>query len=494
MPTPDKVAAFSENHTGIRGDIASRGGLMTSTTGPESPERSSPLHAYVKVLRSRWRLVLAVFVVTVVSAVIFTSRLTPVYQAAATVLIDPEPPRVVNIPEVANDAGRSLDYYPTQYKVLQSRPVVEAVIEELKLKERMPHLRDSRDPYLSMLYTEDSFLSIEPVKNTRLVLVKFDHPNPVLATEIANAVAKQYVEYTLEMKQNEAQTANAWLNEQIESLRAKAQESSRALQAYQAKADLLGLQDQRQITQAKLIDFNRAYLDAQGQRLASESKLRELTRIAKDPAGSETIFTVVNDPLIQKLKTEASDLQIERSRLSQIYRPKHPDLMQLEAQLQQVNQRLREEIQKLVKAVETEYKVAKGREETLLANMNELRREARALNEREAQALSLQREKDSVEELQANVLKRLKETGLTSALTSTNIRVIEPATRPPYPIRPRTRVIWALSAVCGLVLGIGVAFLSDSLDNRVRSPEDIERLLGVPIVGVVPVFSGKHRD
>jgi uncharacterized protein involved in exopolysaccharide biosynthesis len=168
--------------------------------------------------------------------------------------------------------------------------------------------------------------------------------------------------------------------------------------------------------------------------------------------------------------------------------------MQLEAQLQQVNQRLKEEIQKLVKAVETEYKVAKGREETLLANMNELRREARALNEREAQALSLQREKDSVEELQANVLKRLKETGLTSALTSTNIRVIEPATRPPYPIRPRTRVIWALSAVCGLVLGIGVAFLSDSLDNRVRSPEDIERLLGVPIVGVVPVFSGKHRD
>jgi succinoglycan biosynthesis transport protein ExoP len=202
---------------------------------------------------------------------------------------------------------------------------------------------------------------------------------------------------------------------------------------------------------------------------------------------------VVNDPLIQKLKTEASDLQIERSKLSQIYRSKHPDLLQLDAQIQQVNQRLKEEIQKLMKAVETEYRVAKGREETLLANMNELRREARTLNEREAQALSLQREKDTMEELQATVLKRLKETGITSALTASNIRVVEPATRPTFPIRPRTRLIWMLSAICGLALGVGVAFLADSLDNRVRSPEDIERVLGVPIVGVVPVFSGKRR-
>jgi uncharacterized protein involved in exopolysaccharide biosynthesis len=357
----------------------------------------------------------------------------------------------------------------------------------------MPHVGASGDPYLAILYSRDSNLSIEPVKNTRLVLVRFEDPSPALATEIANAVADQYVKYTLEVKQGEAQTATVWLNEQIEALRAKAQQSSKALQAYQAQADLLGLQDQRQITQAKLIDFNRAYLDAQGQRLSSESKLRELTRIAKDPAGSETIFTVVNDPLIQKLKTEASDLQIERSKLSQIYRSKHPDLMQLDAQIQQVNHRLKEEIQKLMKAVETEYKVAKAREETLLANMNELRREARTLNEREAQALSLQREKDSVEELQATVLKRLKETGLTSALTASNIRLVEPATRPTYPIRPKSRLIWALSAVFGLALGVGVAFLADSLDNRVRSPEDVERVLGVPILGIVPVFGTKRN-
>lgn len=470
---------------------------MTASTdlpGGRSPEATSPLHAYVKVLRYRWRLVLAVFALTVVSAVVFTSWQTPVYQASATVLIEPEAPRVVNIPDVTNEGAGSLDYYATQYKVLQSRPVIEAVIERLKLKQRMEHVRGARDPYNALLNGPLGGLTIDPIKNTRLVLVKFDDPDPALAMEIANAVADQYVRYGLQIKQTDAQTATAWLNDQIQSLRSKAQQSTEALQAYQAKADLLGLQDQRQITQQKIIDFNRAYLEAQAQRLASEAKLRELSRLAKDPSGSETMSTVVNDPLIQKLKASASELQIERSRLSQIYREKHPDLLQLEAQLREVNERLRSEVQKLVSAVDSEYKVAKSREETLLANMNTLRREARTLNEREAQAVSLQREKDSVEELQATVLKRLKETGLTSALTASNIRVAEPATMPTGPVRPRTRLIWMLSVVFGLALGGGAAFVADSLDNRIRSAVDIERVLGVPILGVVPVFRARRGD
>jgi uncharacterized protein involved in exopolysaccharide biosynthesis len=456
----------------------------------DAPEATSPLHAYLKVLRSRWRLVLVVLILTVASAVVFTLQQTPIYQAAATVLIDPEPPRVVNIPEVSNDTGSSQEYYATQYKVLESRPVVEAVIERLNLKTRLPSVGRSRDPYSAV----QRDLIIMPLKNTRLVQVKYENPDPAIAMEIANAVANQYVKYGLDMKQSEAQAATVWLNEQIQALRSKAQQSSSALQAYQAKADLLGLQDQRQITQQKLMDFNRAYLEAQSLRMASEAKHRELTRLAKDPTGSETFSLVVTDPLIQKLKTEASDLQIERSKLAQLYREKHPDLLQIDAQIRQVNERLQVELQKLVRAVDTEAKVARGREETLLANMNELRREARMLNEREAQASSLQREKDSVEELQATVLKRLKETGITSALTASNIRVVEAATLPTFPVRPRTQLIWTLSAIAGLVLGVGVAFLVDSLDTRARTPDDIERVLGVPIVGVVPVFSAKRHD
>lgn len=471
--------------------------MTTRATVSELLEQISPLQVYLNVLKAHRLQVLAVFVVTMASGVLFTSWQTLVFQAAATVIIEPEPPRVMNIQDVAADNARGIspaqDYYLTQYKLLQSRAVVEAVINQLNLKQRMAHVGRARDPYLALMNWPNGGLTIEAVKNTRLVLVKFDDPDPDLAVEIANAVAAQYVKYGLDVKQGEAQTATVWLTEQIEKLRTKAQQSSQALQVYSAKADLLGVQDQRQITQAKLVDYNRAYLDAQNLRMAAESKMRELNRIAKDPATSETLSSVVNDPLIQKLKTEASDLTIERSKLAEIYRAKHPDLLQIDAQLQQVKHRLQEEIQKTMRAVETEAKIARSREETLLANMNDLRREARVLNEREAQASSLQREKETADDLQLTVLKRLKETGLASALTASNIRVVERATRPTSPVRPRTQLIWALSGVAGLALGVGVAFLSESLETRIRSRDEIERVLGVPVLGVVPVFRQRRR-
>jgi len=454
---------------------------------PESPEASTPLHLYLKVIRDRWLLIVSVFMVTVASAAAFTFLQEPIYQGVATVLIEPEAPRVVNIQEVSNDSNTSLEYYATQYKLLQSRAVVEPVIEKLNLKQRIG--LPAKDPYRGMLRD----LMIEPVKGSRLVLIRFDNPDPELATAVANGIASQFVKYSLDVKQSDAQMASSWLNEQIESLRAKAQQSSRALQTYQAKADLLGLQDQRQITQAKLIDFNRAYQEAQSQRMTTESRLRELSRIAKDPLSSDTILSVTTDPLIQKLKTEASDLQIERSKLAQVSREKHPDLMQLDAQIREVNQRLQSELQKLMRGLETEYKIAKGREETLLANVNDLRREARLLSEREAQSTMLQRDKDSVEELHASVLKRFKETGLASALTNSNIRVAEPAKVPTLPIRPKTNLIMVLASVFGVALGVGVAFVAESLDRRARSPEDIEQVLGVPVLGVVPIFRARRH-
>src|SRR5262249_31306105 len=154
---------------------------------------------------------------------------TRVYQASATVLIDPEPPRFVNIPEVMNERESAQDYYPTQYKLLQSRPIVEPVIRELGLRQRIPRLRGASDSYAALMSSRDA-LTIDPVKNTRLVMVRFDDPDPKLALEVANAVATQYVKYGLDVKQREAQTATAWLNEQIQALRTKADQSSRALQ------------------------------------------------------------------------------------------------------------------------------------------------------------------------------------------------------------------------------------------------------------------------
>src|SRR5215510_2455206 len=177
--------------------------MTTRATASGLLEHISPLQVYLDVLKAHWLQVFAVFVLAMASGVLFTSWQTEVFQAAATVLIEPEPPRVMNIQDVDNTRSTSStqDYYLTQYKLLQSRPVVEAVIRELNLKQRMAPVGRARDPYSAFMGWANGGLTIEPVKNTRLVLVKFDDPNPDLAVEIANAVAAQFVKYQLETKQ-----------------------------------------------------------------------------------------------------------------------------------------------------------------------------------------------------------------------------------------------------------------------------------------------------
>jgi succinoglycan biosynthesis transport protein ExoP len=451
-------------------------------------EPSLDLRRYLRVVwKRRWSCA-AVVVVAFVSAVIFTANQTPVFQAAATVLIEPQAPKVVTnfqdmVPVIASE-----EYYATQFKLIQTRAVIERAIERLRLKERIPWLAEIKDPY----WVIAGSVSVEPIKNTQLVQVKFADPDPRLAADIANGIANEYVNYNLETKHKVAQEALVWLNEQLASLRTQTQQSSKALQAYQARADLLGLKEQGAIAQSKLLDGNKAYLVAQNERLAIEVKLRELSRLAQDPRAAETVQSIVNDPLVQKLKTEAFDLQTERVKLTQLFKEKHPDIQALDSQIKQVHQRLQAEIQKMHRSVETELKVARAREETLLANLNELKREARRLSEREGQALGLEWEKESNTELHGVVLKRLKETGVAAVLEASNVRVVEAATTPNFPIRPRKTFIWSLSIVAGLALGVGMAFLADSLDNRVRSREDIERL-GLPILGIVPIFDTGRR-
>ena len=266
--------------------------------------RDAHLKDYYRTLRKHRWLVCGLFLAAVLTVGIYSFVQTPIYQATATVLIEPEPPKVLNIQEVSPIGSPTQDYYRTQYEIMTSRPIIEKVIETLNLRKRMPGLDRAADPARAFLGS----VTVEPKRNTRLVLVRFDSPDPALAAEVANALARQYAKHNLDIKLKGAQEALAWLTEQMNTLRAKVQESTVALQNYRVKVGIMGLQEQRQITAQKIMDFNKQYLESQAQRLSAESKMTELQRIASDRAGAQTIFTVADSPLIQRLKQEASEL------------------------------------------------------------------------------------------------------------------------------------------------------------------------------------------
>ena len=459
-----------------------------NTSEPLEPMRETHLKDYYRTLRKHRYLVAGLFLLTVLSVAVWSFVQTPIYQASATVLIEPEPPRVLNIQEVSPMGAPTQEYYRTQYELMTSRPIVEKVVENLNLKKRIPELERTPDPGRWM----QAHMTVEPRRNTRLVSVKFEHANAPLAAEITNALARQYVKHNLDIKLRGAQEAMAWLNEQMTSLRAKVQESSVALQNYRVKAGIMGLQEQRQITAQKIMDFNKQYLESQAQRLSVEAKMNELQRVTSDRGGAATIFTVADSQLIQKLKQEASELEVTKAKLSKTYKDKHPEILKIEAQMEQVGQRIEAEIKTMMRAVQTEFRVARAREETLLGNVNRLRAEAQELNEKEIQYLNLQRDADSNQQLYEAVLKRLKETGVTGGLETNNVSVIEEAVLPRVPIRPRKAVNLLVAVVVGVLIGVGTALTIEYFDTTVKTPDDVERYLGLPVIGIVPQFVVKR--
>jgi polysaccharide biosynthesis transport protein len=440
---------------------------------------------YVKLLRRHRWLLVAIFLVTVVTVAVWTFTRVPIYQASATILIDPEAPKILNIQEITPIGSMGDYFYPTQYELIKSRAVVERAIQNLKLKERIPALGQSRDPHREILGS----IIVEPKRNTRLVFVKIEHADPVLAADLANAIAAAYARYNVELKLKDAREALTWLTDEMSNLKRRVEESSVALQNYRVRSGILGMEEQRKITAQKIMDFNKGYLEAQAQRLSIEAKLRELNKIARDKSGAQTIFSVADSTLIQKLKAEVSDLEVQKSKLLKTYKDKHPEILKIDAQLQQVAQKIDAEMHTMLRAVDTEYRVAKAREETLLGTVNQLRREGQDLNEKEIQYQTFQRDSDANQQLYDAVLKRLKETGVTGGLETNNVRVVENATVPGTPVRPRTRFNLALSVAVGLLLAVGVVLTVEYFDTTIKSPDDVERVLGLPLLGVVPVLA-----
>ena len=455
-------------------------------------ETRSRLADYRRVLSKHRGLITGIFLLTVLTVAIATFVQVPIYQAVATILIEPEPPRILNIQDVTPTGSTSPydpAFYPTEYEIIKSRAVVTRAVEALSGKRGGAGNGAPADPSGAL----SGSLSVEPMRNTRLVLIKVAGPDPARAAAEANAIASAYAKYNVELKLKGARDALTWLTDEAGRLRAKVDESSQALQNYRVKSGILGMQEQRQISAQKIIEANKGYLEAQAQRMSLEAKLSELTQAAKDPTAAGTMFTEADNPLVGKIKAEIGSLETEKSKLLKVYKEKHPEIVKVDAQIQHLRDRLEAEFRSTLRSVQTQAKIARGREESQFNAVSSLRREGQELNEKESQYQNLQHEVEANQQLYDSVVKRLKETGVAGGLETSNVRIIQDATPPLAPILPRKAWNLGLSIVVGLVLAVGVAFGLEYLDTTVKTPDDVERYLGLSVIGIVPAFGARRR-
>lgn len=487
---------------------------MLTESDIQQQEDEINLRDYLQVaLRRKW-IIIAFFVISVSIVAIKTFKATPIYQTTVQTLIDKENPNVVSFEEVLSTDGVDTAFIQTQLKIIESRTLARRVIKALNLKEN-PEFKSDEKPkgfslrgFLSSLLNkkrpesksreadeieEDSRLvsgylsrlKAESVRNSRLVNISFEGAHPDIIKTIVNRHAREYIEKNLEMRFAASQDAVEWLQKQLYEKKGRVEKAENALQLYKEKMKIISVEDRQNIIVQKLEELNSTLTTARTTRIGLETLYNETKKFSGDPESIESISEVMNNPLIQQLKQNYVGLRTEITKLSDKYGGKHPNMIRMMAEAQELENRIRSEVNKIIRSIETDYKVAQAREESLSDALEEQKRVALDLNRKAIAYGTLKREAESERAMYDILLKRMRETDITGELKTSNIRIVDPAETPISPIKPKKRLNILLAAVVGLTLGVGLAFFLEYIDNTVKSPDDVEKFLNTTLLGAL---------
>lgn len=475
---------------------------------------------YIKVLYKRRWIALTVFLVILCTVIAYTFTVTPIFQAHARLLIESDTPNVVSFKEVIDEEQAKADYYQTQYNILQSRALARKTMEGLHLfqnaslaatdkkgvvgasvqwlkglfvSEAVP--KENQIPGADETAAEsraiDGFLShleVAPIRNSRLVDVKYNSPDRILATQIVNTLSKAYIEQNLEYKFMATQDASAWLTEQLKDYRAKVEAAEAALQKYRENNDSISLEDRQNITVQKLADLNAAVTRAKTSRIEKEALYNQLRLSQNNPAQLDTFPAILTNSFIQSLKAQLADLQRQRASASEKLGDKNPEMIKMNSAIDNTQIKLNAEIQKVVQSVKSEYDAALSQENSLTAALSQQKGEALTMDRKSIEFGVLSRDVDSSKQMYNSLMQRARETGVSGALRTSNIRVVDPAERPERPVSPN-KTINILSALFGGALtAIILAFALEYMDNRIKTPDEIKAHLGLPHLGLLPLI------
>jgi capsular exopolysaccharide synthesis family protein len=471
---------------------------------PAEELRETEIHLkdYLRVVVKRKWVVLAVFVAVVTTVAIATFRQRPVFQATAQLQIEKENPNILSIKEVMELDASNADYYQTQYRILQSRTLAQAVIDKLGLAAHPEFVPSgtaagggAAGAAASALV--DAFLAritIEPLRTTRLVNVRARAFDPQLSARMANALVELYIEQNTRQKVDTTQQAGAWLSEQATEARSKLEQSERALQQFNERNNVISLEERQSLLVQKLEELNSEITKARTARIELETRAQQLAAMRKAGGGVEgleSMSEVIASPVIQGMKTELGRLEAELADAAKVYTPKHPKIVALNTQIPALRQRIASEINRVAQSIRNEYEVALKREQSLTEALEQQKRQVQEMNQLAISDRALKREVENNRRIFDVLMSREKETGLVGGMRTSNIRIVDRAEVPRDPVSPRKARNLALALIVGLVGGLGLAFFLEYLDDTVRDPDDLERYVRVPFLGPVPVLEPK---
>jgi capsular exopolysaccharide synthesis family protein len=480
----------------------------------DAAPRARNLLDYWGVLKRRRGVIYLSIAAVLLTTLIGSFLVTPLYRSTVTAQIERQNPEILNVRALAStDYSWSAyaDFYQTQYKLLSSDVVMRKTVERLGLVSHPRFAAVDSAPSLygrlrrlfpgtiAKLPTDPveiaatrllAGLEISPVRNSHLVLVSWVSPDPVLAAEVANSVVDSYIAFSLESGYQTSDQASEFLVDQVASLKREIAVLETKLQGYGESKRIVSADDEGNITMQALSDIAAKRTQARTVLAAKEAAYHAAV---STPAAA--LPEVQRSELIARLKQEYATYEAEYSEKSKLFKDEWPGMQQLRSKMEQAKTRLDLEIEEtganVRLAAESEYRQASLEVRGLSALLDDQQGAAQTLKRDAVEFKNLQSDVQKRRETLNALLTRQNEMALTTRLkdmdaTSSNIRVVDRARPATAPFRPNKKLNLLLGLIVGVGIGIGAAFFLDSIDNTIASPAEISRLVGLPVLAVVP--------
>jgi len=493
---------------------------------------------YVRTVYKRRWIAIPLFLLVFVFGSLNAARQTPIYRARTQLMIEKDTPSVATLDQMfqAQDGWYNDEFYQTQYRILQSRSLAKKTIDGMRLWDaplgQAPDPKMPIDP-LSLARTGlskaisaakgvvggsqpaapaseprdadetarqsakiDAFrggVAIEPVRNSRLVDILYTSPDPQFAAKAANALARAYIDQSMDFRFSESKEAADWLSERLTDQRKSLEASEAALQAYRERNGAVSVTDSASnIVVQRLTDLSTALTKAKTERINKEALYNQL-KSAEGAGTLDSIPTVLSNDYIQKLRSDLADLQRQQAQLAERYGERHAEMIKIKTAIELADAKLRGELGKVVESVRNEYQSALAEERSLQGALDTQKIEALSLNRKGIEFGVLQREADSNKQIYEALMQRTKDADISSERRASKIRVVDPAEVPSAPISPNLQRSVMLSLTAGLALSLGLVFFVEYMDNRLKTPQDLKTYLGIPFLGLIPTTS-RGRD
>ena len=494
---------------------------------PPTPEPDGLGETLRKLWRHR-RLILACTIVLGGTAVFAAWSMPSYYVSEARVLVGLPAPRVLNVEAILTDVSPDAERVQNEGFILQSRAIALQVIDQLKLRENPEFNPALRKPSTWARLTDFNNILPEPIKawlgrttpaketpapsaedldnrmidtvlsrvdvstlgRSHVLSVKAEAQNPVLAAELANALAQRYLEYQRRQKIASMDRVDKFLMGRIAELREQVKKSDQAVEDYRRSNELYKSTGSN-VTAQQLNELNSQLLAAQTAKAEADSRLAEAQEMRKGGLGDESVPDVLRSPLIAALKQQLADSERRAAEMSASMGERHPQMARARAEAGNINARVNAEIAKVIDGLAREARTTTARYEALAKNFERLKQQMGAVNDKSIQLEALERDATVNRNLLEAMLVRAKQTMGTENILEANAKLVSAAAPAQAPSYPPKSLIALLGIAGGLMVGAAIALMRESGDHTFRRADQIEAMTGLPVIAMVPQISGR---